>query len=352
MKILRVLPAMDFGGIERGVYDFSLKATELGNEAVIVSEDGRFIDTLKKKGIKHYNVPLNKKSITCFLKNSEKIKDIIEEEKPDLIHTQSRYPCWVMSYVMKSFPKTPWVTSIHSFNPVRIYSKSEGFGNKVIVVSNALKNYAVDYLKVDERKIKVIYNGISDKFTKIIKERKTSVCIGMVSRFAIYKGHFIFLEAIKQVIDKSSLDINVLIVGTGNSSYKSKLEEWIKNNGVQNIVRIVREDSVEALKKIDILVVPSFIPEGFGRTVVEAQLSRTPVIGTNIGALPELIEDGKTGFLVDPKNSQQISEKIEYIIKNPDIREEIIENALNNALENFTLSKMVEKTIQVYQELL
>ena len=262
MKILRVLPAMDFGGIERGVYDFSLKATELGNEAVIVSEDGRFIDTLKKKGIKHYNVPLNKKSITCFLKNSEKIKDIIEEEKPDLIHTQSRYPCWVMSYVMKSFPKTPWVTSIHSFNPVRIYSKSEGFGNKVIVVSNALKNYAVDYLKVDERKIKVIYNGISDKFTKIIKERKTSVCIGMVSRFAIYKGHFIFLEAIKQVIDKSSLDINVLIVGTGNSSYKSKLEEWIKYNGVLNIVRIVREDSDEAFKKIDILVVPSIIPEG------------------------------------------------------------------------------------------
>ena len=81
-------------------------------------------------------------------------------------------------------------------------------------------------------------------------------------------------------------------------------------------------------------------------------MSMTPVIGTNIGAIPELIEDGKTGFLVEPRNPYQIVEKIKYIIQHPTTIKEIVQTAYKNALDNFTVEMMVQKTLQVYQEIL
>jgi len=350
MKILRILPAMDFGGIERGVRDFSLKAAEMGHNVVIASGNGRFIGTLKAKGIKFYDVPMEKKSISTFFKSFHRLSEIIVEENPDILHVQSRFPCWIMYHVMKNFPNRPWVTSIHSFNRFRFYSMSEGKGDLVIVVSKALKKHAIEYLKVSEEKIRVVYNGISTEFCGLKKKHKNVICIGMIARFSLYKGHYYFLQAMKLLKDNTS--INALIVGSGSASYRKKLEKWISNNRLTERIKIANIDGKEALKNIDILVVPSFEPEGFGRTVVEAQMSMTPVIGTNIGAIPELIEDGKTGFLVEPRNPHQIVEKIKYIIQHPTTTKEIVQTAYKNALDNFTVEMMVQKTLQVYQEIL
>jgi glycosyltransferase involved in cell wall biosynthesis len=351
MKILRVLPSMDFGGIERGVYDFSVKATELGHTVTVVSGKGRFIPLLTKTGVRWYNLPMDRKNIVVFLNSYRHLKKIIKDEKPDVIHVQSRFPCWIMHFVMKSFPTVPWVTSIHSFNRFRWYSCSEGKGDMVITVSKSLKKHAVEYLKIPDGKIRLVYNGISEDFADIQKEKGNTFFIGMVARFRLYKGHFFFLKAIKRLCEDGH-NVKALIVGSGSKRYRIKLERWITENSMDGVVKIVQMDAKEALKNIDILVVPSLEPEGFGRTVVEAQFSRTPVIGTNIGAIPELIEDGKTGFLVEPGDVEKLVCKIKYILQNPKIVSSIIDTAFENIIKNFTVSSMTEKTLNVYQELL
>jgi len=99
-------------------------------------------------------------------------------------------------------------------------------------------------------------------------------------------------------------------------------------------------------------VVPSTEPEGFGRTIVEAQMAKTPVIATDIGAVPELVEDGKTGLLVKPNDSDGIATCIESLIKDRELYKRISEEAKGLAVERFSLEKMVKGTLSVYKELL
>ncbi len=351
MKILRVLPSMDFGGIERGVYDFSLKALELGHNVVVACGNGRFVPSLIEKGIRWHNVPMDSKTLPIFLKSYRRLKKIIKEEKPDIVHVQSRFPCWIAYCVMKSFPDIPWVTSIHSFHTLRWYSQSVGKGKLVITVSNVLKKYAAEYLGIEEEKIRVVYNGIDEGFLKVARTSSPDFTVGMIARFTAGKGHLFFLEAVKKLSDEG-IKIRALIVGSGSRSYRSKLEKWIIENRMTESVEIVSMDARKALGNIDVLIVPSLEPEGFGRTVVEGQMSKTPVIATNIGAIPELIDDGKTGFLVEPGNVEQLAHKIKFILENPGIKTDIINVAYENALKNFTVASMIEKTLSVYKELL
>jgi len=351
MKILRVLPSMDFGGIERGVYDFSLRAVSLGHKVVIVSGPGRFIPPLIEKGIRWYNLPMDKKNPAVFFRSTHRLKEIIREEKPEIVHIQSRFPCWIAYHIKKNFPCTPFVTSIHNFYNFRCYSKATGKGDLVITVSNALKKYAIDYLNVPEEKIRVVYNGVEEDFAEIEKVHSPVIRIGMIARFTMWKGHFCFLEALKKV-HKGGYKIQGLIVGAGSNRYKRKLEKWIIKNGMGGIINIQQMDAKEALKNIDILVVPSVKPEGFGRTVVEAQMSKTPVIGTDIGAIPELIENGETGFLVNPGDADGIADYIGKLIKDKALYQKISNYAQKNAIRKFSLKNMVENTLNVYSELL
>jgi len=351
MKIMRILPSMDFGGIERGVYDFSKRAVKLGHKIVIISGYGRFIPSLIENGIKWYNLPMDKKNLYVFLKSYYGLKKIVKKEKPDIIHVQSRFPSWIVYYARRNFPNVAVVTSIHNFYPLRWYSQSVGKGDIVIVVSKALKKYAMKYLKIPERKIRLVYNGVAEDFLNIKKEKKdSSPVIGMISRFTKGKGHFIFLKTVKNLYENGT-EIKSVIVGSGSKKYEMKLKNWIDENGLNKIVKIIKVDSKEALKFIDILVVPSIKSEGFGRTVVEAQMAETPVIATNIGAVPELIKDGETGFLVNPDNSSQIVEKVKFIMKSPEKVKNIVEKAKKYAIENFSVDKMVEETLKVYEEL-
>jgi len=351
MKILRVLPSMDFGGIERGVYDFSSVATISGHKVVIVSGPGRFIPPLIEKGIRWYNLPMDKKTPAVFFRSIHQLKEIIKEEKPEIVHIQSRFPCWIAYYIKGDFSSTPFVTSIHNFYNFRWYSKATGKGDLVITVSNALKKYAIDYLNVPEDKIRVVYNGVEEDFAEIEKGHSSVIRIGMIARFTMWKGHFCFLEALRK-LHKGGYKIEGLIVGTGSNRYRGKLEEWVIKNGMRDIVNIQQMDAKEALKNIDILVVPSVKPEGFGRTVVEAQMSKTPVIGTDIGALPELIKNGETGFLVNPGDSDSIADYIEKLMKDKVLYQKISNQAQKIAIEKFSLKNMVENTLNVYSELL
>lgn len=353
MKIMRVLPSMDFGGIERGVYDFSKKAIELGHQVIIVSGYGRFLPELIEKGIKWYECPLERKNLKTFITGYKRIKEIIKIEKPDIIHFQSRFPSWIGYFLMKKFPSLPYITSIHSFSPFPLYSKSTGKGDLVIVVSKALKDYAIKKLRVPEEKIRVVYNGIdiNEFFVERNFEIKKNWKIGMIGRFSILKGHYYFIDCIKNLVEKGIKEIKGVIYGSGSRSFKKRIEGWIKEKNMESFIEIVEgKNSKEIMREIDILVIPSTEPEGFGRVIVEGMVSGIPVIATKIGAVPEIIKHNQTGFLVEVKNSFQISFFIEKLIKEPYLYQKISKNAQKESIERFNLERMVNETIDVYEE--
>ena len=344
---------MKFGGIEKHVEYLAQMLVKRGHQVVVYTRPYYTSRQLSNyQGVKLVSLPSwNRKNFDAASHVLIATLHAIFREKPDIIHVQSRFPSWIVYYARRNFPNVAVVTSIHNFYPLRWYSQSVGKGDIVIVVSKALKKYAMKYLKIPERKISLVYNGVTEDFLNIKKEKKnSSPVIGMISRFTKGKGHFIFLKAVKNLYENGT-EIKGIIVGSGSKKYEMKLKNWIDENGLNKIVKIIKVDSKEALKFIDILVVPSIKPEGFGRTIVEAQMAKVPVVATNIGAVPELIKDGETGFLVNPDKPSQIVEKVKFIIKSPEKVKDIVEKAKKYAIENFSVDKMVDETLKVYEEL-
>ena len=184
---------------------------------------------------------MDRKIPYVFLKSFYKLSKIIKKEKLDIIHYQSRFPCLIGYFLMKKFHNIPYVTSINSFSPFPLYSQSEGQGDIIIVVSEVLKKYAIEKLKVPESKIKVVYNGIDiDEF--FIERRivnKEFWKIGMVGRFSILKGHFYFMEAIEKLVSIGIKNVKGFIYGSGSIGFKKKIENLIKKRNMDDYIEII-----------------------------------------------------------------------------------------------------------------
>jgi len=94
LKVIQLLPELNFGGVERGVKDFSKALVEKGHQSIVISNGGLLQEEIEKNGGKHINLPIHKKRISS-LSLSSKLKDIYEKEKPDVIHVRSRMPAWI-----------------------------------------------------------------------------------------------------------------------------------------------------------------------------------------------------------------------------------------------------------------
>ena len=151
MKIALLVPAMDLGGVEQGTFDLACGFQKVGHQVLVISGPGRFIPLLQQKGIRWYPVPMQRKNPFNFCRALRKIKRILSEEKPDIIHSRSRFPAWLANFAAGSCTGH-LVTSIPGFHHNRQYSRIMGRGERVIVISEGLKDYAVEFLGADKER--------------------------------------------------------------------------------------------------------------------------------------------------------------------------------------------------------
>ena len=114
----------------------------------------------------------------------------------------------------------------------------------------------------------------------------------------------------------------------------------------------VRNDVERFLQRSDIFVCPSLWEEAFGLANIEAIASGLPVIASGVGGIPEVIEDGETGLLVQPGDAQSLAEQMESLGDQPERVRKLGEAGRRRVLERFSMDRMVEETFQVYTELL
>jgi glycosyltransferase involved in cell wall biosynthesis len=113
-----------------------------------------------------------------------------------------------------------------------------------------------------------------------------------------------------------------------------------------------RNDIPRILKILDVLVITSLTIESFSMVAAEAMAMRVPVIATNIGGLPEVIEDRKTGILVPQGDTNALLNALEYLIKNSDMRKEMGEEGRKRVLKYFTIQENVRRTEEIFLHLI
>ncbi len=256
------------------------------------------------------------------------IKKIIHHIKPDILHAH-----WASTYGLigaysgyKPFILSVWGSDIFNFprkSPFhrKIIKYALHRADYITATSRVLTRETGRYL--DEKKI--IYTipfGVDIKKFKP-KDKKPSkyITIGIVKTLEKKYGIKYLIRAFSHLA-KSNNKLRLLIIGHGTQ--EQDLKRLCCDLSIQQKVRFtgyINNDKVpDYLNEIDIFVVPSIVPEAFGVSVIEASACELPVIASAIGGLPEVVKDGETGFLFEPKNSDELIQKLDQLICSPDLR--------------------------------
>ena len=229
---------------------------------------------------------------------------------------------------------------------------------KVIAVSN----FTAQRLKtiINSKKISVIYNGINLDIFKIHLDKKTirkklgvpedAIIIVCIANFYPVKGHYILLKAFSIIKDKIP---NAYVICAGKGELKNELVSKVQSLGLKDRFLILgfREDIPELLIASDIFVLPSF-SEAFPMSLLEAMGAGLPVIATNVGGVPELVEDGKSGFIVNPGAAEELVEKILFLVKNKTLIKKMGSYGKNIILNSFDVKRMVLNYQNIYKEII
>lgn len=358
MNILQILPELTVGGVETGTVDLAKYLVQNGHKCVVVSSGGPLVEELEKSGILHYKLPVESKAFWVMFKAAAQVRRIIEKEKIDIVHARSRVPAWV-GFMAARKTRAVLLTTAHGHYSRHIFSYMMGWGKYVIVPSSVIGKHMVKDFGVPLENIRRISRSVDVSryvFRGMKNRQNKEFLVGVVGRIAPIKGQLYFLKALARVLRNAPF-VRAQIVGgisPGKDAYMEELEVWTRRLGLGDVVEFLgnRRDIPQLLEKMDALVMPSISEESFGRVIVEAQAIGVPVVASRVGGVVEVIEDGKNGLLVFPKDDEGLAQAVLKLVEDQGLCQRLSEAGRRSVEEKFTLEKMAQETLSVYREAL
>lgn len=361
MKIVQLLPELNEGGVERGTVELSRELVKLGHESIVISAGGKLKEQIIKEGGTHITFDVCYKNPFTVPLRIVKLRKILNELNPDILHARSRVPAW-LTYLANKKLHIPFVTTVHGFNSVSFYSAIMAKGDSVICVSSAIKAYIQKHYHTEEKKISIIPRGIDlEKFNPQnldqtfiedfkkeyhLEDRRIITTVGRITQL---KDHQTFIRAIA-LLKKDDPKIAGLIVGgirEDKQEYFHSLEDLVKALGLgKNIIFTGSQSKVAEIYALsDVVVSSSKKPESFGRSVAEALALNTPVVATKHGGVLDIIVEGENGFFYPVGEEESLAKSIEKC-------NELKFDGYNYISNNFSLKNMLDKTLEVYDNLI
>ena len=296
-----------------------------------------------------------------------RLSRLAKKNKVNIIHTFFE-KSEVMGWFVGRLAGIPiWVTSRRDlgFKRGKIYERIFRLTAKdckrCVANCYAVKNWVVQEEGFPSDKVDVIYNGLffSDDKGNVQENslrkglgfgNKTSL-VGMIANFNFeIKGHVYFLGAAKKILEKIP-EVKFILVGDG--PLKPRYEEVARELGIHRNVFFLgnRADVPDIISILNISVLSS-TSEGFSNVILESMAAGKPVVATNVGGSKEMIQDGVTGYLVPPSDSQSMAAAIINLLQNPDKAIAMGSAGREVVKDRFTVETMVKKYEELYFSLL
>jgi glycosyltransferase involved in cell wall biosynthesis len=304
-----------------------------------------------------------------------KLRQLLRNRRFDIIHDNQTLGYGIL--LMKAF-EIPIVATVH--HPLPIDRKTdiahidrawERFGrimfypfvmqhlvtrrmDRVIAVSESAAEETRNAFKVPRSKIRVVHNGIdTDMFRRLDGERRERGRLVIVANTVDRKKGVIYLLRALQLL-REEIDVKLTIVDRGapdNEYTPALVGRFGLDGSVDFTGKVSLEELVRYYATAEVAVVPSLY-EGFGLPAAEAMACGLPVVATTAGALPEVVEDGRSGILVPPRDHYALAGAIKCLLKDEPLRRAMGEEGRRRVERNFTWEEAARKTLAVYREVL
>jgi len=234
--------------------------------------------------------------------------------------------------------------------------------DKIIFISQPLIDWALKERITGEEKMIRIYSGlelhrfqpvsvdVKNKIRKKWKLRDNDLVIGIVSKLWEGKGHAILMKAFRD-LKKEIEEARLVIVGEGY--LYDRLVALVDTYGLRDSVLFTGflMDVSEIIATFDVAVLPSFF-EGMGRVLLEAMAMEKPVVASRVGGIPDLVEHGVNGFLVNPGDVRKLAAAIKQLLKDKKLAGRMGKQGRRKIEEQFSADGMVKSIERVYTEML
>lgn len=371
---MQLVPAMEQGGVERGVVEVNRALAAAGWENVVVSAGGRLVEQIVADGGRHITLDVKSKNPFTYFLRAAKLRRVLEAERPDVVCAHSRVPAWLFVWANRKCG-IRWISFAHGANSVSRYSAIMTRGDLTVAPSNFIADYLKKNYGLADEKVRVIPRAIErskfdpknlDKDFVAAKRAEWSIAgkfvVMGVGRITQLKGYDTLIRAVhlaNQLVSNDSPAANpfkLVIVGEAETLRKDVEED------LRQLVKILQMDGevvfagnqrkiAECLSLANVVVSSNTRkPEAFGRSMAEALAMGCPVVAKAFGGALDIVEDGVNGALVPAdveRGDGEVKAFAEAILR---VSRMSFGDLRAAALEKFSFDRMIDRTMSVYRE--
>ncbi|MGE4276520.1 MAG: polysaccharide pyruvyl transferase CsaB [Lawsonibacter sp.] len=366
MKILMATMGLDIGGAETHIVELSKELRDRGHEVVVVSNGGVYVPEITAAGIRHYRAPMHRRSLSDMRQAKAILRDVIRQERPDIVHAHARIPAFLCGRLQKSMG-FPLVTSCHGVYQVsgalRLLSN---WGNHTLAVSEDIRDYLIQQYNIPPQQITLTINGIdTDKFSPAVSgeavrqefQLGTAPVVAHVSRLdqeTVWTASQ--LVELAPALDRKVPGVRLLIVGGGDAYDElcSRAAEVNRSMGRDCLVLTGPRTDVGALVAACDLFV------GVSRAALEAMSACKPVILSGAQGhtglfTPELLDKAvDTNFCcrTDPVSTEEhlLADCLAALALTSDQKQELGKYGRRVVQERYSVHRMTDDCLAVYAQ--
>ncbi|MGX7668080.1 glycosyltransferase [Flavobacterium pedocola] len=368
IRVLNIVETIGYGGVERRRLSMAklLDKSRFELKIICTKTEGNFADEIRAQGVEVIEVGILKQPFD--FKHHEKVKAIIEDFQPHIIHG-AVFEGVTMAVLNGFSKKVPIIIAEETSDPQNRSWKGNllmkafcTMSDAVVGVSPATIAYLLEKLRIRKSKVHLITNGVAlpekvspeevEKLRTDLGLNENHIIIGSVGRM-LSDANKRFSDLIKAfaVVVSQNPDARLVLVGEGNEkpNYIALSEEL----GISDKVVFAGYQN-EVSKYYELFDVFSLVSshESFGLVLAEAMLHHLPIVATNVGGMQYIVVDGGTGFLVEKYDVDAIADRLKKLCDEVPLRKQMGEKGFQRAIENYTEERYVQQVGELYDKLL
>lgn len=309
----------------------------------------------------HFELPFQTVNPFDKLKIYRRLAEIAAEHRIEIVHAHHQTGAYLADQLWRR-KHIPYVVTVHGpWHSAPFKKANYKAFHRLIAVSDSLQRLLITRFRVPHDRIRTIRNGVDARRFEGISSNEAArfrsafgvgadeIVLSMIGRIAKAKGHFDLLNALKLL--PPDLRYRCLIVGEGNE--RTRLERCAESLGLSQKVTFCGYQSniPVVLAATDIMLLPSH-REGLPLSIVEAMLSKVPVIAASVGGVPEIITHGRDGLLFQAGDTATLAALIRQLVGDTSLRQQLAQAGRRTASKRFLAGTMIDETEAYYQDIL